>query len=298
MNREAAARLRELGIQLDVTARLGSLSLGTQQLVEIARVVFSGATVIILDEPTSALSAPEAERLFAFMRELRARGRSLIFISHFLEDVLAVADRVTVLKNAHKVATLPAQGLTKHRLIELMIGRDATSLAASYEAGVQLPPPVESPPVLEISGLTAFGAFSDISLTVHAGEILGIFGFLGAGMTEVARALFGRVRPHGGTIRLNGQTIQPVLPSRGHPPGHRLPDREPPRHHLPPPRDLQEHHAGPPEPDRRADLPPPRRDRGRGTPRCSEPASARPTRRCGPATSAAATSRRWCWRSG
>ena len=130
-----------LGINIDVTDRLGNLSLGAQQLVEIARVVFSGAEIIILDEPTSALSVPEAERLFQLMRGLQDRGKSLIFISHFLEDVLAVADRVTVLKNARNVATLPNQGLTKQRLIELMIGSDATNLAESYSGGVTLPPP-------------------------------------------------------------------------------------------------------------------------------------------------------------
>jgi ribose transport system ATP-binding protein len=208
MRREASAHLKQLGIELDVTERLGKLSLGNQQLVEIARVVFSGAEIIILDEPTSALSGPEAERLFAFMRGLKARGTSLIFISHFLEDVLAVADRVTVLKNSRKIATLPNEGLTKHRLIELMIGSDATSLAEGYEHGVTLPPPAETRAVLDLHGLTASGAFSDVSLTVHAGEILGIFGFLGAGMTEVARAVFGQLHPQAGAIHLDGQPVQ------------------------------------------------------------------------------------------
>lgn len=143
MRTEATAKLQDLGITLDVTERMGKLSLGNQQLVEIARVAFSGAEVIILDEPTSALSVPEAERLFEVMRELRTRGKSLVFISHFLEDILVVANRVTVLKNSRKVATLPNEGLTKHRLIELMIGRDATSLAEGYEYGVTLPPTTE-----------------------------------------------------------------------------------------------------------------------------------------------------------
>src|ERR671914_2396544 len=141
MRRDAGEHLDALGIDVDVSSPLGRLSLGGQQLVEIARVVFSGASIIVLDEPTSALSGPEAKRLFAAMEELKARGASLVFISHFLEDVLAVSDRVTVLKNSRKVATLPNDGLTKHRLIELMIGSDATVLAESYEGGVSLPPP-------------------------------------------------------------------------------------------------------------------------------------------------------------
>ncbi|HEU5430713.1 MAG TPA: sugar ABC transporter ATP-binding protein, partial [Thermomicrobiales bacterium] len=212
MQRDAAAHLGALGIELDVAGRMGGLSLGGQQLVEIARVVFSGADVIVLDEPTSALSTPEAERLFAAMAELKGRGASLIFISHFLEDVLAVADRVTVLKNARKVATLPREGLTKARLIELMIGHDAETLADSYEAGVMLPPAPDGPVVLEVKGLTAPDGFQDVSFAVHAGEILGVYGYLGSGMTEVARALFGQIAPSAGEIRLEGRPIRPRSP--------------------------------------------------------------------------------------
>ena len=209
MRREAGEHLSSLGIDIDVTSPLRSLSLGGQQLVEIARVVFSGASIIVLDEPTSALSAPEAKRLFTAMGELKARGASLVFISHFLEDVLAVSDRVTVLKNSRKVATLPNEGLTKHHLIQLMIGRDAKSLAESYEGGVSLPQSSTAPPVLEVEGLSLTGSFSDISFEVRRGEILGIFGNLGAGMTEVARVLFGRDRPTSGTMRLDGAPIVP-----------------------------------------------------------------------------------------
>jgi ribose transport system ATP-binding protein len=209
MRREAGAHLSALGIDADVSSRLGSLSLGGQQLVEIARVVFSGASIIILDEPTSALSGPEATRLFAAMRELKARGASLVFISHFLEDVIAVSDRVTVLKNSRKVATLPNDGLTKHQLIQLMIGRDADTLAESYEGGVTLPPPSDATPMLEVRELGLTGNFSDVSFDARPGEILGIFGNLGAGMTEVARVLFGRERPTAGMVRLDGKAVAP-----------------------------------------------------------------------------------------
>ncbi len=209
MRREAAAHLSSLGIDVDVSTQLGRLSLGGQQLVEIARVVFSGASIIVLDEPTSALSGPEASRLFAAMQGLKERGASLVFISHFLEDVLAVSDRVTVLKNSRKVATLPNTGLTKHHLIQLMIGRDADALAESYEGGVTLPMPPTTTPVLEVESLTRIGSFVDVSFAAHPGEILGVFGNLGAGMTEVARVLFGRERPTSGTMRLDGQPIAP-----------------------------------------------------------------------------------------
>ena len=209
MRREAADHLSSLGIDVDVTSRLGSLSLGGQQLVEIARVVFSGASIIVLDEPTSALSGPEAKRLFAAMEELKARGASLVFISHFLEDVIAVSNRVTVLKNSRKVATLPNEELTKHQLIQLMIGRDADTLAESYEGGLTLPPPSDSAPMLEVRDLSLTGSFADVSFDVRPGEILGIFGNLGAGMTEVARVLFGRDRPTAGTVRLGGKPVAP-----------------------------------------------------------------------------------------
>jgi ribose transport system ATP-binding protein len=209
MRREAAGSLESLGIGVDVAGKLGALSLGGQQIVEIARVVFSGASIVVLDEPTSALSGPEATRLFAVMAELKARGTSLVFISHFLEDVLAVSDRVTVLKNSRKVATLPGVGLTKHQLIQLMIGRDADALAESYEGGVTLPPPTAVAPMLEVEGLTLSGEFTDVSFVAHPGEILGIFGNLGAGMTEVARVLFGRDQPTAGTVRLDGRPVSP-----------------------------------------------------------------------------------------
>ncbi len=209
MRRDASHHLGSLGIDVDVSSPAATLSLGGQQLVEIARVVFSGASIIVLDEPTSALSGPEALRLFRAMDELKARGASLVFISHFLEDVLAVSDRVTVLKNSRKVATLKNEGLTKQHLIQLMIGHDADALAESYVGGVALPPPSQAETVLQVEGLTQAGSFHDVSFAVRKGEILGIFGNLGAGMTEMARVLFGRERATSGAVRLDNRVIAP-----------------------------------------------------------------------------------------
>ena len=135
MRREAQEHLRQLGLDIDALRQMGELSVGSQQLVEIARVIFSGADIIILDEPTSALSAPETRRLFEFVANLKRQGKTLIFVSHFLEDVLEVSDRITVLKNSRKVATLTAKDADKHRLIELMIGSDARILKQTYEQG-------------------------------------------------------------------------------------------------------------------------------------------------------------------
>ncbi len=133
MNREAQDLLKRLGLDIDAALRMGELSVGTQQLVEIARVIFSGADIIILDEPTSALSVPETRRLFEFIGNLKAQGKTILFISHFLEDVLEVSDRITVLKNSRKVATLNAKEASKHQLVELMIGSDARILQQIYE---------------------------------------------------------------------------------------------------------------------------------------------------------------------
>jgi ribose transport system ATP-binding protein len=209
---EAKDQLAGFDIDIDVNERVNQLSLGNQQLIEVARVINSGADIIILDEPTSALSVPEAERLFGLMRDLRDDGKSMIFISHFLEDVLAVADTVTVLRNGRKVATVPASNLTKHAMVNLMIGREDAALAESYEQGNTLPPRIESTPVLEVANLTVPGEYSDINFTLHEGEVLGLFGYLGAGMTEIARSLFGLLKPKSGTITLDGQTIKPSNP--------------------------------------------------------------------------------------
>jgi len=212
MRKDAADALHRLGIDIDVTQRMGQLSLGNQQLVEIARIILSGAKIIVLDEPTSALSGPESERLFGLMRQLKARGTSMIFISHFLEDVMAVSDRITILKNSRKVAELENAGLTKAKLVELMIGRDATELAESYEGGTQLPPRVTGEIALQVESLSVPGEFEDVTFDVKHGEILGMFGYLGGGMTEVARSLFGRLKPSQGTIELDGETVRPTTP--------------------------------------------------------------------------------------
>ena len=245
MRREAVQHLRELGLDIDAARRMEDLSVGSQQLVEIARVIWSGAQIIILDEPTSALSGPETRRLFEFVANLKQQGRTLIFISHFLEDVLAVSDRVTVLKNSRKVATLAADQATKHRLIELMIGTDARILQQSYEtapgelagsAAMSTESPIAVPqpgasepaeparagvvptdaagshrasakPAFAVERLGKRGAFDEVSFAIAAGEIVGLFGFMGAGQNELARCLFGADRADRGAIALAGQAL-------------------------------------------------------------------------------------------
>src|SRR5262249_31119473 len=132
MAREAQRHLESLGIHVDPSTPLGALPLGLQQLVELARVLFSGARIVILDEPTSALSPPELRRLFDVLGRLRAGGRSFIFISHFLDDVLAISDTVTVFRNARKVATERVAAIDKSWLIRSMIGAGHEGLEESY----------------------------------------------------------------------------------------------------------------------------------------------------------------------
>jgi len=210
MRREAQEHLHQLGLDIDASRPMGELSVGSQQLVEIARVIFSGADIIILDEPTSALSAPETRRLFEFVANLKRQGKTLIFVSHFLEDVLEVSDRVTVLKNSRKVQTLAAKDATKHQLIELMIGSDARILQRTYEQGKRLDErrdETRREVSVAVRNLGKRGAFADVSFDVHAGEIVGLFGFMGAGQNPLAACLFGADKPDAGTISLAGKPV-------------------------------------------------------------------------------------------
>ncbi|MEZ5861324.1 MAG: sugar ABC transporter ATP-binding protein [Geminicoccaceae bacterium] len=191
MAREAEAHLKDLGIEVDPTVEAGSLSLGLQQLIEIGRVLFSGARIIILDEPTSALSPPEVERLFQVIDRLRQSGKSFIFISHFLDDVLAISDTVSIFRNSRHVRTAPAAELDKGQIIELMIGRGHEELEENYLGTLELPPASTAPTLLEVRGLTLKGAFEELDLAVHEGEALGIYGFMGCGQLELVRALVG-----------------------------------------------------------------------------------------------------------
>ena len=214
MAREARAHLQRLGIEVDPASECGRLPLGLQQLVELGRVLFSGARIIILDEPTSALSPPEIERLFAVLRRLKAEGTSFVFISHFLEDVLEVSDRVTVFRNSRKIATADASAVDKHWLIERMIGRGHQELEEVLEGEVTLASDPAAAIMLEAQGLHRKGAFSDISLTVRAGEVLGLYGFMGSGQLEIAKALMGKLVPEQGSIALGGLPVRLTSTSR------------------------------------------------------------------------------------
>ncbi|WP_316188238.1 MULTISPECIES: sugar ABC transporter ATP-binding protein [unclassified Bradyrhizobium] len=206
MAREAAEQLKRLGIDADPMSRLGDLPIGVQQLIEIARVLFSGARIIILDEPTSALSPPEVERLFAALRKLREQGTGIVFISHFIEDILLISDEVTVFRNGRKIMETRAADTSKAALIEAMIGKGRDALEDSYTHDITLPAPTaDKPVVVEADGLSLARNLKRVSFAVRAGEVLGIYGFMGCGQLELARILFGKLAPDAGELRVSGQ---------------------------------------------------------------------------------------------
>src|SRR5882757_437006 len=204
MAREAGEQLARFGIDVDPTSRLGDLPIGLQQLIEIARVLFSGARIIILDEPTSALSPPEVERLFATLRKLRDDGTAIVFISHFIEDILRVSDTVTVFRNGRKVAETASAATTKGALIEAMIGRGGEALEHSYTEDRVLQPSGDGSVVLKVGQLSLGRSLQDVSFEARAGEVLGIYGFMGCGQLELSRILFGKLKPDGGTLAVDG----------------------------------------------------------------------------------------------
>jgi ribose transport system ATP-binding protein len=208
MRQAAGEQLSRLGIEVDPRRRIGDLPIGLQQLIEIARVLFSGARIIILDEPTSALSPPEVERLFATLRRLKDAGTSIVFISHFLDDILRISDRVTVFRNGRKVTEAPVEATSKARLIEAMIGKGREELEDSYTHDITLPPPREAPPVLQARRLALGRSLRDVSFEVRPGEVLGIYGFMGCGQAELARVLFGVLRPDAGELAIGGQPVR------------------------------------------------------------------------------------------
>ena len=207
MWRGAKEQLGRLGLDLDPKGRLGDLPIGLQQLVELARVLFvSGADIVILDEPTSALSPPEIKRLFDVLDRLKVEeGKSFVFISHFLEDVLEISDRVTVFRNGEKVADANCADIDKRWLIQQMIGLGHRELEETYTASVDLASVPSDKPILQVSCLTRPPYFEEVSFEVYPGEILGLYGFMGCGQLELARALFGKIAPKSGTITIDGQ---------------------------------------------------------------------------------------------
>ena len=204
----AADLLNRIGAAIAPEAEVRSLSMPEQQLVEIACAVGAGARIVIMDEPTASLTNREQERLFAVVRELRTGGVGIIYISHRLEEIFTLADRVTVLRDGESVGTQAVADITEAGLIKLMVGREVA----------QLYPPAESEPgevVLQLSNVAcAASGVRAVSFAVRAGEIFGLAGLVGAGRTELARVLFGLTPGDAGEISLNGKRIAPQSPAQ------------------------------------------------------------------------------------
>jgi ribose transport system ATP-binding protein len=206
MAERAAEELKNLGLDINPRARLGDFPIGVQQLVELSRVLFSGARIIILDEPTSALSPPEIERLFGVLARLREEGRSIIFISHFLDDILKISNAITIFRNGRKVATAEVtQEIDKGWIIERMIGTGREELEESYLNEIKLDSRPEAPVVLQATDLTYSPSYRNLTFEARAGEVLGVYGFMGCGQLELARTLFGKYRPQSGLLAIDGK---------------------------------------------------------------------------------------------
>jgi len=196
-----------LGVAIDPRARVGRLRVAEQQQVEILRALARDAELIVMDEPTAALGRDDVERLHDMARDLRDQGVTLIYVSHFLADVLDLCDRITVLKDGRFVKTVPAATETVDSLVTSMLGREL-----DQQFPEPLPPPEGAPVVLRARGLTRPGAFADVDLDVRAGEIVGIAGLVGAGRSEIVRAIFGADRCSG-VVELDGRPLRPRRPA-------------------------------------------------------------------------------------
>jgi rhamnose transport system ATP-binding protein len=200
MYAEAERLFTGLGVTIDPRRPALGLSIADQQIIEIAKAISLEARVLIMDEPTAALSGVEVERLFTVARRLRDEGRALVFISHRFDEVFALCDEVTVMRDGAYVDTLPVAETRVDQIVALMVGREVGDLFPKTPAEV-------GAPVLEVTGLTSAGVFHDVSFQVRAGEIVGLAGLVGAGRSEIARAVFGVDGYQTGEVTLNGTAI-------------------------------------------------------------------------------------------
>ncbi len=210
MWKEAHELLTRMGLDIDPKLRLEQLPIGQQQMIEIAKALFSGASIIFLDEPTSSLGTKETAVLFRFVRELAGRGVSFVLITHFLDDATDNSDRVTIFRDGRKVATVDSAGVSKAELVEYMIGDGSQVLQSTYVGStVSLPPASTAAVVLDIAAVTSAPEVVEMSIQVRAGEVVGLYGDLASGAGELADLVFGaRPKPHKGTISVGGKLVK------------------------------------------------------------------------------------------
>jgi len=204
LERRTHALLERLALDIDPRAEVGMLSIAMRQMVEIARALSSQSRLLIMDEPTSALTERESERLFGVIRDLRSQGVGIFYITHRMEELFALADEISVLRDGRRVGGGRACDLRREELIRLMVGRELEVLPP--------PPPAAGPVALAARGLSVAGAFRDVTFELHAGEILGVAGLVGSGRSALAAALFGLTPATSGRMEIDGSAVRVDCP--------------------------------------------------------------------------------------
>ena len=207
LHAQAQAQVDALGLRIDVRRQLGSYPVAIRQMVAIARATCTAARVLILDEPTSSLDEQEVSQLFALVDRLRRQGMAVLFVTHFLDQVYAIADRMTVLRNGTRVGEYHTSELDRAGLLAAMVGREV-DLHARHAGGRAAQPDAAGPPLVELQQVARRGSLHAIDLRICSGEILGLAGLLGSGRTELARLVFGLDRPDAGAIFIDGKPVR------------------------------------------------------------------------------------------
>ena len=213
MNSQARQILLGLDIDIDVTQTLGSCSVAIQQMAAIARSFeIASASILILDEPTSSLTTHETEQLFGVMRKLKSEGMAIIFITHFLDQVYEVSDRITVLRNGKLVGTYNTAALPRLELITKMIGRTLSEFEDMTKLKLESGQHIKGETLLQAKDLGRSGSIQPFDLELHSGEVVGLAGLLGSGRTEIAQLLFGIEKPDSGSLSMDGTSIKNYSP--------------------------------------------------------------------------------------
>ncbi|MFW5844517.1 MAG: sugar ABC transporter ATP-binding protein, partial [Spirochaetota bacterium] len=205
IDQETTRILKDLKIRISATAIMGALSVAQMQLVEIAKAVSYQASLVIMDEPSSALTEQEVHHLFDIIEDLKQRGVAVVYITHKMDEVFAITDEVSVFRDGEFVGREDSSKLTREKLITMMVGRSIDKFFQKETAEIQ-------DVVLEVEGVTRHGYCTDISFEVRRGEILGFAGLVGAGRTETMEAVFGVAPRQAGTVKMNGKAIPPMTP--------------------------------------------------------------------------------------
>lgn len=205
MNKKAAEVFADLDIDIDVTANLDHYSVAIQQMVAIARAVNTSSRVLILDEPTSSLDDSEVEKLFSIMRKLSKTGIGIIFVTHFIEQVYEICDRITVLRNGELVGEYDVESLPRLQLVARMLGKDFDDLAEVKRENAA--DTTDTEPVVEAEGLKSTSGLKPFDVSINRGDVIGLSGLLGSGRSELARAIYGADATKGGRLKVNGDVL-------------------------------------------------------------------------------------------